>query len=378
VFGFVFVLYMADYYLTIIESTGTGAKEVTWYPGETLQNFWKFWYMLWLFGLWMGPGYLIARSIAGSGSAEWLKLGLPVAILWLLYPISQLSSLSASTIWLPLTPDVFARLAQKPTVTLGFYALSIPVLVLFALGVKWTFLMKGEWELLALGVPLLVLALFLYARLIGRLAFVLAFTKPLLERRKKKPQPDPESKKSNAREAEVTPTITQPRDLPPIQTVEGELTGYDVHFDDTPRPKKRVKAEVIEHEESLHPPPLPVRPKPVPPPLPASEVDGEQGRPRGYLGDEEEEEEPEMAYDMHDVEVIPRETTPRELVEPKKDEVRLLSRDDVPKQPIAAWGPELLVFLRQIGTITAFIIASGLCFVVGVMVRIARDYNPVE
>jgi hypothetical protein len=323
VFGFVFLLYLSHYYLTILEGTATGAKEVTWQAESILDHFWKFWYMLWLFGLWLGPGYLVARAIAGSGSAEWLSLGLPIAILWLLYPVSQLSSLSASTIWLPLTPDVFARLAQKPAVTLGFYALSIPVLMLCALGVKWAFLTKGEWELLVLGVPLLILALFLYARLIGRLAFVLAFTKSLLEPRKKKPKP--ESKKPTEREADVTPAITQPRDLPPIQTVEGELTGYDVHFDDTPKPRKRVIAEVIENEAPILPPPLPSATKPLPPPLPVASADSVSRRSRLPIGDDEDDAR-EATYDLHDVEVIPRETTPRALVEPHKDEVRLLSR----------------------------------------------------
>src|SRR5262245_7143956 len=178
----VFVLFLSHYYLTVLEGTATGAKEVTWQAEPILDNFWKLWYMLWLFGLWFGPGYLIAKAVAGGTGSDWLKLWLPIAIVWLLYPISQLSSLSASTIWLPLVPDVFARLAQKPAVTLGFYLLSIPVLALFAIAFKWAFLTQGEWEMLFLGAPLVVVALFLYARLIGRLAFVLAFTKPFLQR----------------------------------------------------------------------------------------------------------------------------------------------------------------------------------------------------
>jgi hypothetical protein len=72
------------------------------------------------------------------------------------------------------------------------------------------------------------------------------------------------------------------------------------------------------------------------------------------------------------------ESTPKELVTPKESEMKLLSRDDVPKQPTAAWSPELLAFLGQSGTISALLIASGLCFVVGVLVRVCRDFNPLE
>ncbi len=58
--------------------------------------------------------------------------------------------------------------------------------------------------------------------------------------------------------------------------------------------------------------------------------------------------------------------------------MRLLSRDDAPRKPKRVWGPELLAFLAQPGTVSAFIIASGMCVVVGVMVRVAREFNPVD
>lgn len=374
IFGFVFLLYASHYYLTVLEGTATGSKDVTWYSEPILDNFWKFWYMLWLFGLWLGPGYLLAAAMAASADTAWLKLWLPIAIVWLLYPVSQLSSLSASTIWLPLTPDVFARLAQKPSVTLGFYALSIPVLALFALAFKWAFMTKGDWHLLFLGAPLVVLAGLLYARLIGRLAFVLRFTKSIFRTKKKKPKTETATKPRAESEPEVAPTIAQPRDLPPINTVDGELTGYDMTIDDRPRPKKRVVAEVAEIEpiEEEQPPARPQAP-PLPPRRSASESPAERSR----IWADDDDDEP-TAYGVHEAEVDMQQSTPQEVVQPREDEMRLLSRDDVPRKPKAAWGPELLVFLAQPGTISAIIIASGLCMIVGVMVRIARDFNPLD
>jgi hypothetical protein len=380
IFAFVTLLFASHYYLTVLEGTATGSKEVTWMSEPILDNFWKLWYMLWLFGLWFGPGYLIAKAIAAGSGSEWVKLWLPVAIVWLLYPVSQLSSLSASTIWLPLVPDVFARLAQKPAVTISFYLLSIPVLALFAVAFQWAFLTKGEWEMLFLGAPLLIIAAFLYARLIGRLAFVLAFTKSLLQRKKKKPRAAAggEERESGTREAqergEVVPTIRQPSDLPPIVTVEGELTGYDLRLDDTPAPRKRVVAEVADAEDE---PENEDEPRPKPPPLPRSARRPTDHPERARNWTDEDEDEP-AAYGVHEPEVVPVETTPREVVEPKESEMRLLSRDDVPKQPERAWNPELLAFLGQVGTISALAIASGLCFVVGVFVRVCRDFNPLD
>src|SRR5688572_18505722 len=96
IFGFVFVLFLSHYYLTVLEGTPTGSKEVTWHAEQIIDNFWKLWYMLWLFGLWFGPGYLVAKALTAGTGSDWLALWLPIAIVWLLYPVSQLSSLSAS------------------------------------------------------------------------------------------------------------------------------------------------------------------------------------------------------------------------------------------------------------------------------------------
>ena len=71
--------------------------------------------------------------------------------------------------------------------------------------------------------------------------------------------------------------------------------------------------------------------------------------------------------------------TPQELVQPKESrDGCLLSCDDVPKQPTAAWGPELLAFSPARYASRRLVIASGLCIVVGVMVRICRDFNPFD
>ena len=111
---------------------------------------------------------------------------MPLLVAWLLYPVSQLSSLAASSVWIPLHPQVFARLAQRPGTALAFLVLSLPVFALGGIAFKWAFLTAGEWPLLFVGVPLMVLAAFLYARLLGRLAFTLMFTRDVLKRKKKK------------------------------------------------------------------------------------------------------------------------------------------------------------------------------------------------
>src|SRR5687768_8867555 len=96
VFCFVFLLFACNYYLTVLESTGAGGKEVTWVAEPMLDNAWKLVYLGWLFGLWFGPAYLIGRA-ATANAAPWVTLAIPLAVLWILYPISQLSSLASSS-----------------------------------------------------------------------------------------------------------------------------------------------------------------------------------------------------------------------------------------------------------------------------------------
>jgi hypothetical protein len=373
VFAFVFLLFACHYYLTVLESTGAGAKDVTWVSEPLLDNAWKIAYLGWLFGLWFGPAYFIGRAMTAGTQAAWLNFAIPLLVLWLCYPVSQLSSLSATSIWIPLVPDVFARLAQKPAVLLGFLALSAVTLAVFGVGFQWAFVTEGQWELLLVGAPLVVVAGLVYARLLGRLAFALRFTKGLFPTKKKK------KRKSDAEPEEkpAEPPPVQPPDLPPVSTPDGELVGYNILTGDEspPAPKKRVRAEVVEVEPPLLPPETEVDPLPQPRPKPRREPTSPEERARVWTDDDEEEA---TAYGVKEAEVVPVDTTPKEVVEPKASEMALLNRDDAPKKPKRVWGPELFAFLGQPQTVSAIIIASALCFAMGVMIRVARAYNPVR
>ena len=46
--GFVFLMFASHYYLTVLESTATGAKDVTWLSEPITDNFWKPFYLAWL------------------------------------------------------------------------------------------------------------------------------------------------------------------------------------------------------------------------------------------------------------------------------------------------------------------------------------------
>jgi hypothetical protein len=263
---------------------------------------------------------------------------------------------------------VFARLAQKPVVTAGFYALTLPVYALFGLSLKWAYLTKGDWHLLLVGVPLMALAMLLNARLLGRLAFALLFTKNLFARKKaKKPKAD-RPRLARAEEYDPPPPVAaQPSELPPIDTPDGELAGYNVLMaDDPPAPKKRVKAVAADDADE---PPAPKKPRRKP---------KADKRPQDLARAWDEDDEDRTPYTMGPAEgePLPPERPAAELAVPKADEMALLDRRDVPKPPKRVWSAEVLAFLPQPGTVSALLVLSVLGVFAGVMVRAARAFDP--
>ncbi|MFO0797890.1 MAG: hypothetical protein U0804_10450 [Gemmataceae bacterium] len=339
VMGFVFALFAANHYLTVMQSTAAGARHVTWGDEGVFDGFWKPFYLLWLAGLWAGPAMFVARA----GGGGWLTTAAPLLVVWLCYPVSQLSSLSATSVWLPLHPGVFDRLAQKPRVVLGFLALSLVPIAGVGFAANAVLGLDGLPSLL-FGCGLLVMSLYLYARLLGRLAFVLRYTKSRLAP-KKKPEPrdelPPVQPPPPEEEAEG---FRQPSELPPITTPDdGPLSGYNVAFADEPKPAKpRVRAEAA-HPRERDP-----------------DDDGTYGV-----------NEPDGA-------ALPEERLPASVVKPRDDEMKLLDRSDVPRKPKVAWSAEVLAFLGQPETWAAAGLLTCFAVVFGGLVRVCRDFNPAR
>jgi hypothetical protein len=356
--GYIFLTFAAHYYLTVLESTAAGAKEVTWIGESLTDMFLKPFYLGWLLCLWLGPAYIIGRSLAASTQLAWVGLAVPVLVAWLLYPVSQLSSLSALSVWVPLHPQAFARLVQKPAVTLGFFLLTLPVFAVGGIAFRWAFMTSGEWELLFVGMPLLTVTMFLYARMLGRLAFALMFTKDLFKRKKKK-SPKKAKPDADASDEPERPAPVQPSELPPLESPDGELVGYNVLIaDEPPAPKKRVKAEVAEDEPS-EPAPEPSKPRP-------------SGRGRAWTDDDEDA----APYGVNAPEVKDEERVPEAVLKPSAEALALLDRRDAPKPPKRVWTAELFVFFGQPATISAMMILCVAGVLAGVMVRVARQFNP--
>lgn len=367
-FGFVFALFAARSYLNVLQGTGAGAKRIPWNSGPILDSFGEVFYLAWLIGIWLIPAWFVSRAFGSGSGLLWVRYAVPLSVFWICYPVSQMSSLSGPSIWLPLHPDVFGRLARKLRLVLGFLGLSGGVLALLGLGFHWTFVADGMVTLFA-GSLLFVVAGLFYARLLGRVGFALMFTRSLFARRKKRKRreeaaessanesgPEAESAVSNASDDELG--FVQPSELPPIHTPdEGPVHGYNINFADEPPKKKRVRAVAVKEapKESASAEPATIE------------------SPRGSNADDDDL----MSYVVREPEVEPEAAAPKEVIQPSEFEMQLLNRDDAPKPPKHVWNGDVFTFLFQPDSLAVVGLLTLLCFFAGGMVRIAREFNPV-
>lgn len=354
--GLLFACFAAHHYLTILESTAAGGREVTWLPETFLEFCWKAGYIAWLLSLCYAPAYILSRLL--TSEACW-RLVLLAVLLGVAYPISQLSSLSASSPWYPLQVGTLQRLMRRPLLPLGFYLSSLPILGLLALSLYGAFWGSVMLPLRLACAFVAVLSLFLYARLLGRLAYVLQLVEPLIRRRrrrrKKRTVVDlPAAATAAVRNAPAPPRLV---DLPPLQTpLDGTISGYELQVDEpTPTARRQTSTEAIEAPDES-------------PPIPR------QGRPlrRARLPDPEDD----VPYLVQAAEVEPGRLAPPELLRPTDEERRFHLRQQLSEADRRLWNADFLVFLMQPRTLSAWSISSGLACVLVLLVQLARAFYP--
>jgi hypothetical protein len=403
--GIIFVCFVAHHYLTILESTAAGGREVTWMPESFLEFFGKAWYLGWLISL----GFIPAYGIACLLTADVTIRGLLVALaLWFLFPVIQLSSLSASSPWYPLSLSTLDRLARKPALVLGFYLLSLPVMGLLVAGWYSSFLQSGSLVVAVAGAFLLVLGLFLHARLLGRLAAVLSLVQPLFPRRRKKKRRPARADLANVAKASLSKAPPPPRlaELPPVYTpLDGAIHGYPLQ-EEGPTPPiasvlSRLETETAEEEGGTsggmvsasrsEPDQLPDSSRTSSSDLPRrrsriSKISdsGEGTRiPKSHperspsLRTAHPLDEDDTPYPVHAPEVSTQQVAPPELLRPPAEEMRLRRRDDTAPSSQHLWDPDLFAFLSQAHTLRAWLLSSSLGVVLVLMIRLARAFQPV-
>jgi hypothetical protein len=184
----IYVLIYAMHDLTtVVQETAAGNDEVNW-PSEPFLD--------WLFGslhlvvlvlVLLAPAGILTRAskdslFPGDDVLRFLVLAVPG--LWLLFPVALLSSLSGEQRWMVLRPAVLGRMLRAAPATLAVYVasavLAAGAAALWYMSLKW----GGRWWLLMPAAAAVSAAAFLvYARLLGRLGWVIGRFLPAKRKR---------------------------------------------------------------------------------------------------------------------------------------------------------------------------------------------------
>jgi hypothetical protein len=79
---------------------------------------------------------------------------------------------------------------------------------------------------------------------------------------------------------------------------------------------------------------------------------------------------------VREPEVTAGQLAPPELLQPTPDERRLRYRDDAPTAQRRLWTADLLAFLSQPQTLSAWLLSSTLASVLVLLVRLVRAFQP--
>jgi hypothetical protein len=156
--------YIARCLLIIVEATAAGADKPEWPDEGYLDWFTRSLPLLGLSLMVLTPAGIVA-----------VVAGLPVSLtigplLWLLFPVGMLSSMSATTRWIFFRPLIVTRMMQLAPATIKFY-LGSAFVVGLGLGF-WYWTVSGERTgMLLVAAPFGAAMVLIYARMLGQLAW---------------------------------------------------------------------------------------------------------------------------------------------------------------------------------------------------------------
>lgn len=337
------LIFCCHHYHTIVMSTSSGGDRVAWPSDSLVDMFWKVPYVGWLVACSTGPAMLLGGILAKQIGV--LGILVPALVFWILFPLVQLSSLYGSSIWVPFTPVTLRKMAGKPSAVITFYLLSLGATAFGTAGIYLAYFTPrlGMGGAIAGGL-MMAAALFAYARLIGRLAFAASFVgaeeRPddshLPQHTADRPVEPPKPKRKKKGKPKAFVQTSQRQVLKTADAEDG--VGYDVTF------AEEVPAEPEEE-------------KPFVPPQNAWD------------------DEPVTAYDAKPPEVEPAKVVDPKTFEVKESEMKLISRDDAPREPDRVWTSDVwTTFLGDPNTISNYGVASIWFVVDGIFWGILRSF----
>jgi hypothetical protein len=336
--GFVLSLFAAHYFLTVLESSAAGNDKIVWPEEPLIDWFWKAFYLAFLGGVWITPMIVVGRVVSAD---PWVQMVFAAFSFWLFFPIGLISSQSAESIWIPFWPGVFNRLSQRMPAVIAFYLLSIPIAVAFLGSFHLILRADVSFEWAVILAPLSAAGFLVYARTLGRLGFVLSFTRGAGNerikggRKKKKERP-------KIGDHSEQPIQAQPSELPPVETpFEGPITGYNVVFDDRPRVDEAPKPSLLTLDDEGDGQPLQLEPDRI--------DEGNRARER---------------------------TNKPPLPEPDPEEMAAWEKTRSLKEPKQPYDAKLLTFLLEQRSMSAWIILGFGLALIGGMIRVLRELKP--
>lgn len=184
--------YAAHSFLVVLEGTANGDDDLRW-PDEPMFDWlWKPWYLLWMVAFWAVPVWLLVDGVLVR------LLGMPavgfypalVGVIWLLFPISLFSALSAGHFAIVWRLTVVRRMAKNGAALLVVYLVT-GAMVVGGMALAYFALLSVSWLLVVPAAFVGATVLLWYARLQGRLAWLVShgtFEKEARQRKKKKPR----------------------------------------------------------------------------------------------------------------------------------------------------------------------------------------------
>jgi hypothetical protein len=206
--GVCVLAYAARCVLVVVQETGLGQDEIIWpnepyvdWLGHAVQ-------FLELLGIWVAPAALTARLLRNVWLPDEAALRVLLLVgpgLWLFFPIGLLSSLSAQSRWVPFRWSIFVCFLRLAPAALLFYA-QTAVLLGVAVVPWYCALFGGRSVLLPVAAVVSAAVLFIYARLLGRLACLiqrLPAPQRTPARAKAAKRPQPQRKKTRKQKPKV-------------------------------------------------------------------------------------------------------------------------------------------------------------------------------
>ncbi|MFO0880205.1 MAG: hypothetical protein U0840_22885 [Gemmataceae bacterium] len=169
------IVMMARTYMVAVQGTIAGLDEVRW-PNEPVVDWLgEALFLTSLVAIWLVPIGTAARLIQASWLPEELFLRILVLagpVLWIIFPLSLLSSLGSESRWQILNLRVLGGLLQFFPELLGFYLVTA-LLGVVVFGLLYLGLFSAHVYLLPIAAALAAAGLLIHARLVGRLGWKL-------------------------------------------------------------------------------------------------------------------------------------------------------------------------------------------------------------